>query len=188
MLYPKTKKKCIEYIDKWPFLHILYIFDWIQHNCFAHRVFALDLSNNVIKRLWGWLGVAKVSDILRHRGIQLILASSWARPAILVAGKGWGGMFLFLLGLHFHSCSSFFPVPLFHLLYYVFCLFFPFSGRWPKMTHKGWCDIKPQLYSITRKRLWCTLSFLNYFRGNWLWQEYFYQCSSGRRHFTNFVA
>ena len=56
----------------------------------------------------------------------MILASSWARHAILVAGKGRGRMFLFLLFLHFHSCSSFFPVPLFHLIYYLFCLFSPF--------------------------------------------------------------
>ena len=56
-------------------------------------------------------------------GVQLILAYSWARPAILVVGKGRGGMFLFLLFLHFHSCSSFFPVPLFHLLYSLFYLF-----------------------------------------------------------------
>ena len=55
--------------------------------------------------------------------IQLILAYSWARPAILVVGKGRGGMFLFLLFLHFHSCSSFFPVPLFHLLYSLLSLF-----------------------------------------------------------------
>ena len=34
----------------------------------------------------GWLGVAKVSGILCHRGVQLIMASSWARPVILVAG------------------------------------------------------------------------------------------------------
>ena len=47
-------------------------------------------------------------------------------PAILVVGKGRGGMFLFLLFLHFHSCSSFFPVPLFHLLYSLFYLFSPF--------------------------------------------------------------
>ena len=37
--------------------------------------------------------MAKVSCILHHRGIQLILAYSWARPAVLVAGKGRGGMF-----------------------------------------------------------------------------------------------
>ena len=61
-----------------------------------------------------------MSCILCHRGVQLILAYSWARPAILVAGKGRGGMFLFLLFLHFHSCSSFFPVPLFHLFDYLF--------------------------------------------------------------------
>ena len=40
--------------------------------------------------LRGWSGGAKVSCILRYRGVQLILAYSWARPAILVAGKGRG--------------------------------------------------------------------------------------------------
>ena len=60
---------------------------------------------------------------------RLILAYSWARPAILVVGKGRGGMFLFLLFLHFHSCSSFLPVPLFHLLYSLFCLFSPFLWK-----------------------------------------------------------
>ena len=76
--------------------------------------------------IWGWLGVAKVMGILHHWGVQLILASSRARPAILLAGKGRGGMFLFLLFLHFNSCSSFFPDPLFHLLYYLFYIFSPF--------------------------------------------------------------
>ena len=32
--------------------------------------------------------------ISHHHGVQLIFAYSWARPAILVAGKGGGGMFL----------------------------------------------------------------------------------------------
>ena len=77
-------------------------------------------------KIRGWSGGAKVLCILHHRGVQLILAYSWARPAILVVGKGRGGMFLFLLFLHFHSCSSFFPVPLFHLLYSLFYLFSPF--------------------------------------------------------------
>ena len=35
-----------------------------------------------------WLDGAKVSCILRHRGIQLILAYSWVRPAILVHVAG----------------------------------------------------------------------------------------------------
>ena len=46
--------------------------------------------------------------------------------AILVAGKGREVTFLFLLFLHFHSCSSFFPVPPFYLFCYLFCLFSPF--------------------------------------------------------------
>ena len=46
-------------------------------------------------------------------------------------------MFLFLLFLHFHSCSSFFPVTLFHLFYYLFYLLSLFSlslgddTKWP---------------------------------------------------------
>ena len=39
----------------------------------------------------GWSGGAKVLCILHHRGVQLILAYSWGRPAILVVGKGRGG-------------------------------------------------------------------------------------------------
>ena len=53
----------------------------------------------------GGLGSVKVLCILHHQGFQLILPYSWTRPAILVAGNGRGGMFLFLLFLHFHSCS-----------------------------------------------------------------------------------
>ena len=40
----------------------------------------------------GWLGEANVSCILRHQDVQLRLAYSWTRHAILVAGKGSGGM------------------------------------------------------------------------------------------------
>ena len=58
----------------------------------------------------GWLCEAKLLCILCHQGIQLILAYSLARPAILVSGKGRGGRFLFLLFLHFHS-FSFLPCP-----------------------------------------------------------------------------
>ena len=84
----------------------------------------------------GMVGCGEGVGCLSHRGDQLILASSWNRHAILVAGKGRGEMFLFLLFLHFHSCSSFFPIPPFHLL--ISSIFFlPFSGRQHKMTYKG---------------------------------------------------
>ena len=43
----------------------------------------------------GWLGVVNVSGIVSHLGIQLIMASSWARLSILVAGKG-KGRFIFI--------------------------------------------------------------------------------------------
>ena len=74
----------------------------------------------------GCSGVEKVLCILRHRGVQLILAYSWARPAILVAGKGIG------VDVFISSVSSlsflflFLPCPsLFNLLYYLFSLFSP---------------------------------------------------------------
>ena len=51
------QKKCIEYyIENFPFmaifLHNLYIFVWIKHDCFANMVFALDLSNSVMMLLF----------------------------------------------------------------------------------------------------------------------------------------
>ena len=79
----------------------------------------------------GWSGVAKVSCILRHRGIQLILAYSWARLAVLVAGKGRGEYFIssvsFLSFLFlFLPCPSLSSTLLSFLLYYLFYLFSPF--------------------------------------------------------------
>ena len=74
-------------------------------------------------------------------GLQLGKACyPWSR-------KGQRGIFLFLLFLpfHFYFYSCFFPVPLFHLLYYLFCLFF--SARWHKMNHKGW-------HVITQHKQW----------------------------------
>ena len=91
-----------------------------------------------------WSGGVKVSCILHHRGVQLTLAYSWARPAILVAGKGRGGMFLFF------CFFTFIPVPFSSLSLSFFSsnissiCFLPFSGKRHKMTHKGWGVVKPQ--------------------------------------------
>ena len=92
----------------------------------------------------GWLGETKVSCILRHWGVQLILAYNLARPAILAAGKGIGGMFLFLLFLYFHSFSSFSPVSFICSTIISSVSVLPFSERQHKMTYKGWCVVKPQ--------------------------------------------
>ena len=120
---------------QWPCFDALLLFKrmLMSENCLEQDVRLLQFicAPNLryvlckwIPTILGWLGGAKVSCILCHRGVQLILAYSLARPAILVAGKGREVMFLFLLFLHFHSCSSFFPVPLFHLFFYLFCRFF----------------------------------------------------------------
>ena len=70
----------------------------------------INKMSSVCRLLFGCVdwSEAKMSGILRHWGVQLIWAYSWARPAILVVGKGRGGMMLFLLFPHFHSCASFF--------------------------------------------------------------------------------
>ena len=80
--------------------------------------------------------MGKVSCILRHLGVQLILAYSWARPAILVAGKGRGGMF-FISSVSVLSCSlsSLFLPFISSTISSV--SFLPFSGRRLKVTHKG---------------------------------------------------
>ena len=77
---------------------------------------------------------AKVSFILRHRGAQLILAYSWARPAILVAGKGRGDVFFLLLFLHsflflFLPCPSL-SSPVLSLLSF-FSLSLGDDTKWP---------------------------------------------------------
>ena len=77
----------------------------------------------------GWSSGAKVY-ILHHQGVQLILASSWARPAIIIAGKGRGGMFLFLLFLHFRSCSSSLFLALSSLLLSLFSLSLWNDTKW----------------------------------------------------------
>ena len=62
-------------------------------------------------------------------------------------------MLLFLLFLHFHSIHfPFSPVPLF-IISSIALL--PFSGRWLKMTYKGWHVIKPQL----NQSVWFTYSY-----------------------------
>ena len=83
--------------------------------------------------------MAKVFCIVRHRGVQSILAYSWARLAILVAGKG--RVFSFLI--YFFCFFPFIPVPLSSLSVSSISStissisFLAFSGRRHKMTHKG---------------------------------------------------
>ena len=102
----------------------------------------------------GWSGGAKVSCILCHLGVQLILAYSWARPAILVAGKGREVIYFFCF-------FTFIPVPLSSLsLSFISSAissvsFLPFSGRRHKMTHKGWRVVKPQHNQFLLRRITC---------------------------------
>ena len=65
--------------------------------CKIDKLCPLTIQNHIsASRTLNWGGSLSWTPwcILRHRGVQLILAYSSARPAILVAGKGRGGMFL----------------------------------------------------------------------------------------------
>ena len=74
--------------------------------------------------------------ILRHGGVQLILAYSGARPAILVAGKGRGGIFFFFSSVSLLSfLLLFLPCP--SIISSI--SFLPFSGRQHKMTQGLTC-------------------------------------------------
>ena len=119
---------------------------WFTKSGYSKRVF----SEPIFKVFWhkrllfiqSYIesGVVRCGEGLVYRtslghptdtGLQL------GKYCCLIAGKSREEMFLFLLFFHFHSCSSFFSVPLFYLLYYLFRLFTPFSGKRHKMTHKG---------------------------------------------------
>ena len=92
----------------------------------------------------GWFDVAKVLYILCHRDIQLILAYCWARLAILIAGKGRGECFYFFCFFPFIPVSLS-PLSLSFIsstISSISCL--PFSGRWHKVTHKGWYVVQPK--------------------------------------------
>ena len=100
------------------------------------------LGMATVSEEWVLLGVLKVLCIARHQGIQLILAYSWARPAIFVVGKGRGECFYFFCFFPFIPLSS---LSLSFISSTISSIsFLPFSWRQDKMTHKGWHVIKPQ--------------------------------------------
>ena len=69
----------------------------------------------------GWCGKSVV--YLTSRGRPTDIDLQLGKACYLYGRYGYRGNVFIFLFLHFHSCSSFFPVPLFHLLYYLFCLF-----------------------------------------------------------------
>ena len=85
-----------------------------------HPPWGMLMPHYYLKYFRGWAGGAKALCILRHQGVHLMFAYSWARPAILVAGKGKVGMFYFFCFITF--IPVLFPVPLFHF-YYLFSSF-----------------------------------------------------------------
>ena len=138
----KKKKKLLNYCVKKKDLMVFW-FVVLQISMLSPL---LELQTYVfcLKLPEGWSGVAKASCILRHQGVQLILAYSWARPAVLAAGMGRGGMFNFFCVFTFiHFPLS--PLSLSFISSTISSIsLLPFSGRRHKMTHKHWRVVKPQ--------------------------------------------
>ena len=114
----------------------------------------------------GWSGGAKVLCILHHWGVQLILAYSWARPAILVVGKGRGECFsvsslsfLFL----FLPCPSL-SSPLLSLLS-LFSLSLGDDTKWPSRVdvslNPNTINVQFQKHKITTMNKWRIVPFYN---------------------------
>ena len=52
-------------LDTWSFfLYNLHIFIWLQYGCLANMVFALELSNSVVKRLVSKFPLVKITCLL----------------------------------------------------------------------------------------------------------------------------
>ena len=98
-----------------------------------------------------------MSCILSHWGVQLILAYSWARLAVLVAGKIRGGMFLFLLFLSFHSCSFLSP------LLSLFSLSLGDDTKWPARVDML---LNPNTINQSSMRLYLLNSWIDSVRGH----------------------
>ena len=87
---------------------------------------------------WGWLGVAKVSCILLHRGVQLIFAYNWAGLLSLKQVRIEVGCCISSLSYD-SFLFLFFPVSLSSTIFFLF-----FSGGRHKLTHKDSRVVKPQ--------------------------------------------
>ena len=120
----KPKKDKRKGLSSWCMKRLIWVF--VDHTGLivgfvVHWLIFCSLSSSIS---WVWLSEAKVLCILRHWGVQMILAYTWGRPPVLAAGKGRGGMFLFFSFTFIHFPFS--PVPLFHLLFCLFYLSSPF--------------------------------------------------------------
>ena len=119
---------------------------WIFVRIASVRRFKQISKIYVSLKYWirGWSGGAKVLCVLHHQGDQLILAYSWTRPAIFVAGKGRGGMFFYFFCFFTLIPASLSSLSLFFIFLLSLLSLLPFSGRRHKMTHKSWRVVKPQ--------------------------------------------
>ena len=103
----------------------------------------LQLQHVNTKKVYGHMRTMKIlislrirggggREVQRYRVFYVTGASnwyrlnSWARPAILVAGKGREGNVFISSVSSLSFLFLFLPVPLFHLTYYLFCLFTSF--------------------------------------------------------------
>ena len=67
----------------------------LSYNDYRNLCYTTELQIRLSHSPGGVVGCGRSVMYLMSLGLQLILAYSWARPAILVAGKGRGGCFYF---------------------------------------------------------------------------------------------
>ena len=68
----------------------VFLFFFLYKTIYLYKIMRYSnvFSSEITARasFWGWSGDVKVLCILCNRDVQLILAYSWARPAILTEG------------------------------------------------------------------------------------------------------
>ena len=105
----------------------------------------------------GWSGGEKVSCISRHMGVRLILAYSWARPAILVAGKDTGGNVFISSVSSLSFLFLFLPCPSLSSLLLSLLSLFPLSvgddTKWPTRVE---VSLNPNTINCMTRMLWQT--------------------------------
>ena len=131
---------------------------WIFVRIASVRRFKQISKIYVSLKYWirGWSGGAKVLCVLHHQGDQLILAYSWTRPAIFVAGKGRGGMFFISSVSSLSFLFLFLPCPSLSSFYYLFYLYSLSLGdgtKWPTRV-----DVSLNPNTINQSKYWIQYS------------------------------
>ena len=96
-------------------------------------------SSHWCSNQWGLLGVVGWCEVMYFTspGCPIDIGLQLGKACYSCSRRWKRGKFLFLLFVHFHSCSSFFLVPFFQLFNCLFYLFSPFLWETTKNDPQG---------------------------------------------------